>query len=118
MGIFLVHTYTIRDDAKTAHDERALPQLLEHWRTEHPLILSGRAWQLKFGADPARRGRILVEEYESLTAMDELEAKEYTPGCDKAWGRIDALVVPGTFKRAIWTDLARDKWKEPSTKRK
>jgi hypothetical protein len=54
-----------------------------------------------------------MEEYASLTSMDESDAKEATPECEQLWNHLFDLIVPGTFHTAIWTDPLRKNWKEP-----
>lgn len=91
---------------------RKLCPLSEHVTREHPRVLSVRTWNVMWGAEPARPGRAWMEEFASLTSIDELEAKESTPACKEVWDRIHALAVPGSFRTAIWTDPLRKNWKE------
>ena len=112
MSVFWVAMWTVRPEAVDEHDGQALPQLLEHVRRDHPRVLTARTWNVMWGSEPARPGRVWIEEFASLTAIDELEAKEGTPACKEVWDRIYKLAVPGTFRTAIWTDPFREAWKE------
>lgn len=55
---------------------------------------------------------LLFADYQSFSGIDEVEAREHTPGCDEVWDRVHALVVPGTFRTAGWSDPLRAHWKE------
>jgi hypothetical protein len=112
MSVYWVAMWSVRPDAVSAHDNEALPALLEHVRHKHPRILSVRTWQIMWGSEPARPGRIWMEEFASLTSIDEVDTIEKTPDCTEVWDRIHALEVPGTFRTAIWSDPLRHEWKE------
>src|SRR5574341_2274848 len=88
MSIYWVATWTVKPEAVDEHDKKALPALLEHVTREHPRVLSARTWSVAWGAEPARPGRVWMEEFSSLTSIDELEAKESTPACTEVWDRI------------------------------
>jgi hypothetical protein len=112
MSVYWVAMWTVMPDAIAEHDSNALVLLLDHVRSEHPRVLSARTWTVLWGAEPARPGRIWIEEFASLTSIDELENEEMGPACDAAWQAIHRLAVAGTFRTAIWTDPLRDGWKE------
>lgn len=113
MSVYWVATWSVRPDAIAEHDSEALPALLKHVREEHPRVLSVRTWAVRWGAEPARPGRVWMEEFASLTSIDEHEAMEMTPACKEVWDPVHALIVPGTFRTAIWSDPLRKDWKEP-----
>jgi hypothetical protein len=70
-----------------------------------------RTWTVKWGSEPARPGRVWMEEFASLTSIDEVETIEHTPACQAVWDRIHAFAVAGTFRTAIWTDPLKEQWK-------
>ena len=113
MSVYWVAMWTVQPGAITEHDAEALPALMAHVRSEHPRVLSARTWNVMWGAEPARPGRIWLEEFASLTSIDDLEREEMGAACDAVWQAIHRLAVPGTFRTAIWTDPLREAWKEP-----
>ena len=115
MSVYWVAMWTVQSGRLVDHDAQALPALLQHVRSDHPRVLSARTWAILWGSNPARPGRIWIEEFASLTSVDDLDREEMGPACDAVWQAIHELSVPGTFRTAIWTDSLRDAWKEPNS---
>ena len=111
MSKYWVAMWTLRPESAGEAEREAMAAVLKHVREEHPSVLSVRTWTVVWGAEPARPGRIWMEEFASLTAIDEADAKETTPTCKAVWDRIYELAVPGTFRTAIWSDPLREEWK-------
>jgi hypothetical protein len=111
MAVYWVAMWTVRNESLADHDQKAVPELLEHMRTQHPRVLTVRTWSVLWGSEPARPGRVWMEELASLRSFEELEEKERTEACDQIWDQVHRLSVPGTFRSAIWTDPLRKNWK-------
>jgi hypothetical protein len=110
MSVFWVAQWTVQQD-KTKEHEELMMALLQHVRKDHPSVLTSRTWRVRLGAAPATPGRIWMEEYESLTAVDTADRTEGSPACDELWKRVHEMAVPGTFVTSVWVDNHRTNWK-------
>jgi hypothetical protein len=109
MSVFYVVQWTaFRDDLPAV--EAAIVALHDHVQREHPSIRSVRCFRSQFGGAPARPGFIWMEEFESLTAIDESDRSETTAGCTEVWDAIYARAVPGSVTIELWRDQTRDRW--------
>jgi len=92
MGVLAIWTWSSRnddvDDVRVAFDE-----LVDHCRTEHPLIR-----RLGWFSAPAKEGANVefrwLEEYESRETMAQ---DEFTEVCEALWEPVKSRAVEGSF---------------------
>jgi hypothetical protein len=109
MSVFYVVQWTaIRE--RLPELQQALTRLQEHVRLEHPSVRSARSFRVQWGGEPARPGFIWMEEFESLTAIEESERLESTPACDEVWASIYACAVAGTIMTGLWRSEGQEGW--------
>lgn len=101
---------SVKPERVRDHDAEALPARLHHVREARPRVLSVCTWNVYSGGEPAWPGRVWMEKFASLTAIDEREERERALVCEQRWYRIHTLAVPGTCRTAIWTDPLREYW--------
>lgn len=108
MSIFLKIQFTAQRD-RVADLEQALGRMAAHVKDEHPRVLSTQCLRLHLGGS-ALPTFVWLEEFDSLSSMEEADRSEYTPGCDEVWNDIYHYVVAGTAHQEIWRDAIRDRW--------
>jgi hypothetical protein len=109
MSVFYVVQWTaIRE--RLPELQQALTRLQEHVRLEHPSVRSTRSFRVQWGGEPARPGFIWMEEFESLTAIDESDRLESTPACDEVWAAVYACAVAGTIMTGLWRSEGQEEW--------
>lgn len=108
MSIFLRIQFTAQRE-HLRDLEQALTTMAAHVQAEHPRVLSTQCLRLRLGGASLPTFE-WMEEFESLTSMEEAESKEYTPGCDEVWNTIYQYALPGTLHQEIWRDTLREAW--------
>lgn len=108
MSIFLRIQFTAQRD-RIAALEQALTGMAAHVKDEHPSVLSAQCLRLRLGGS-ALPTFVWMEEFASLTSMEDADHVEHTPGCDKVWNDIYQYVLPGTVHQEIWHDAIRENW--------
>lgn len=111
MSVFYVAQWTAARE-RLPELERAIERLQEHVRHEHPSVRGVRCWRVQWGGEPARPGYVWMEEFESLTAIDDSDRTESSPACEEVWSAIYACAVPGSVTTGVWRDQAREGWFE------
>ena len=99
MGLYVVFQWSV-NPADQATCDKQLATITEHIRTDHPQILSTRVFKQWTGPLP-RRAYTWMEEYESLTKVDE---GEMTPACLEVWKPVEDRAQAGTFTTSVWFD--------------
>lgn len=99
MSVYVVFQWSIRPE-KAGECDAALEKIVDHIRVEHASILGCRTFKQWTGPQP-RRGYTWMEEYESVTAIDQDEG---TPVCLEVWKPVEAMADAGTFTAAVWLD--------------
>lgn len=110
-GVFRVAQWSLKYESVCEHDEDVLAKLLEHVREKQPSVLSARSWSVRYGSHLATPGRLWMEEFASLAAMETADTKEFTPACTRIWDRVRSHAVSASYSTSVWTDNHRKFWK-------
>ncbi|HLX36102.1 MAG TPA: antibiotic biosynthesis monooxygenase [Candidatus Limnocylindrales bacterium] len=94
-----------------AEIETALDAVRAHIESDHPQVLAVRLLRQFAGSEP-HRAYLWLEEYESLGAFSQLKG---TPACDEVWRPIRALMIPGTHRQSVWSDVGKRHWSSRAT---
>jgi len=87
--------------------EAALDAVSAHIEADHPQIQATRLLRQFTGAEP-HRAYMWLEEYASLGAFEQLKG---TPECDVVWRPIRELMLPGTHRQSLWSDVGKRQWR-------
>jgi hypothetical protein len=108
MSVYLKIQFTAERE-RVADLEQALGRMATHVKDEHPRVLSTQCLRLHLGG-AAQPTFVWMEEFASLSSMEEADRIEYTPGCGEVWNDIYRYVVAGTVHQEIWRDAIRESW--------
>lgn len=101
MGTHLVIEWTV-PEANGGRTEHAMLAVRDHVLATHPEIRAVRL-QRQFAGHLPHVAYRWEEEYDDLTALDELCD---TPDCAEVWLPVNTLAVPGSHRQSIWADTA------------
>jgi len=105
MSVYFVAQWSVRQP-NVEECEKALDQISEHIKSEHPAIKSIQVYRQVWGPF-ARRAYFWMEEYESLSA---LESERSTSACAEVWKPIENMAQDGTYVCSMWSDPNRSLW--------
>ena len=86
--------------------DAALDAVRAHIEADHPQILATRLLRQFTGGEP-HRAYTWLEEYPSLSAFEQLKG---TPECNEVWRPIKELMIPGTHRQSLWSDVGKRHW--------